>query len=106
MSSREEQDLFAYESNARALKAIRGRRVQGRNLTRTSPVEERGTHPALKPTKDPGKRIFKAWPRLKSAFKEGGAVTAANSSKISDGASALVLMSVEKAKAFGIKTHG
>jgi len=41
--------------------------------------------------------------KLKSVFKEGGVVTAANSSKISDGASALVLMSKEKAQALGVK---
>ena len=41
--------------------------------------------------------------KMKPAFKEDGTVTAANSSKISDGASALVLMSFEKAKAFGLK---
>ena len=40
---------------------------------------------------------------MKPAFKEDGTVTAANSSKISDGASALVLMSEEKAKALGLK---
>ncbi len=41
--------------------------------------------------------------KMKPAFKEDGTVTAANSSKISDGASALVLMSFEKAKALGLK---
>jgi len=41
--------------------------------------------------------------KFKSVFKEGGVVTAANSSKLSDGASALVLMSKEKALALGIK---
>jgi acetyl-CoA C-acetyltransferase len=41
--------------------------------------------------------------KLKSAFKEGGVVTAANASKISDGASALVLMSREKAQSLGLK---
>ena len=41
--------------------------------------------------------------KLKSVFKEDGVVTAANSSKISDGASALVLMSKEKAQALGVK---
>ena len=41
--------------------------------------------------------------KLKPAFKEGGVVTAGNSSKISDGASALVLMSGEKARTFGVK---
>jgi len=41
--------------------------------------------------------------KLKPAFKEGGVVTAANSSKISDGASALVVMSKEKALALGVE---
>ncbi len=38
-----------------------------------------------------------------SVFKEGGVVTAANSSKISDGASALVVMSKKKAKSLGMR---
>ena len=41
--------------------------------------------------------------KMKPAFKKDGTVTAANSSKISDGASALVLMSSEKATALGLK---
>src|SRR3972149_1769121 len=45
----------------------------------------------------PRETDLKSMAKLKSAFKESGVVTAANSSKISDGASALVLMSKEKA---------
>jgi acetyl-CoA C-acetyltransferase len=41
--------------------------------------------------------------KLKAAFKEGGTVTAGNSSKISDGASALVVMSGEKARSLSVK---
>ncbi|KAJ7283729.1 Thiolase, N-terminal domain-containing protein [Mycena rebaudengoi] len=41
-------------------------------------------------------------PSLKSAFKQGGSITAANSSTLNDGASALVLMSAEKAKELGL----
>ena len=41
--------------------------------------------------------------KLKAAFKDGGTVTAGNSSKISDGASALVVMSGEKARSLGVK---
>jgi len=40
---------------------------------------------------------------LKSAFKEGGKLTAGNSSQIADGASALLIMSEEKAKALGLR---
>lgn len=46
---------------------------------------------------------FQAMAKLKPVFKEGGVVTAGNSSKISDGASALVLMSKEKAQSLGVK---
>jgi len=41
--------------------------------------------------------------KLKPAFKKDGVVTAANASSINDGASAVVIMSLEKAKALGIK---
>lgn len=41
--------------------------------------------------------------KLKAAFREGGSVTAGNSSGINDGASALLLMSAEKAKELGLK---
>ncbi|KAG8218729.1 thiolase [Butyriboletus roseoflavus] len=47
--------------------------------------------------------IFDKIPSLKSAFKPGGSITAANSSTLNDGASALILMSAEKAKELGVK---
>jgi acetyl-CoA C-acetyltransferase len=47
--------------------------------------------------------IFEKVPALKSAFKAGGSITAANSSPLSDGASALILMSAAKAKELGIQ---
>ncbi|KAF7331969.1 Acetyl-CoA acetyltransferase [Mycena kentingensis (nom. inval.)] len=46
--------------------------------------------------------IYEKVPGLKSAFKQGGSITAANSSPLSDGASALILMSAEKAKELGL----
>jgi len=49
------------------------------------------------------KVIYEKIPTLKSAFKQGGRITAANSSSINDGASALILMSAEKAKELGVK---
>lgn len=47
--------------------------------------------------------IFDKVPSLRSAFKKDGTITAANSSPISDGASALILMSAEKASELGLK---
>lgn len=49
------------------------------------------------------KVIFDKVPSLKSAFKPDGRITAANSSNLNDGASALILMSAEKAKELGVK---
>jgi acetyl-CoA acyltransferase len=46
---------------------------------------------------------IEALSQLKPAFKEGGKITAGNSSQISDAAAALVLMTREKADAFGLK---
>jgi acetyl-CoA C-acetyltransferase len=42
-------------------------------------------------------------PKLKPAFQQDGTVTAANASKINDGAAALILMSAERAKSLGVK---
>ncbi|KAL1740518.1 Thiolase, N-terminal domain-containing protein [Schizophyllum fasciatum] len=47
--------------------------------------------------------IYEKVPTLRSAFKKDGGITAANSSPLNDGASALILMSAEKAKELGLK---
>src|SRR5206468_8492843 len=44
--------------------------------------------------------------KLPGAFKEGGSVTAGNSSQFSDGASACLIMSLDRAKALGVKPLG
>ncbi len=46
---------------------------------------------------------MEALARLKPAFKEGGTVTAGNSSQVSDGAAAVVIMSRDKAESIGLK---
>src|SRR5512139_2575831 len=100
--SREEQDQFAHESNLKALKAIREGKFKEEILP--IPIPSKKGEPTLFETDEgPRDTDLKAMAKLKSVFKEGGVVTAANSSKLSDGASALVLMSKEKAQALGIK---
>lgn len=49
------------------------------------------------------KVIYEKVPTLKPAFKNGGTITPANSSSLNDGASALILMSAEKARELNIK---
>lgn len=98
--SREEQDRFGYESNFRAMKAIREGKFKEEILP--IPIPSRKGEPVVFDTDEgPRDTDLKSMAKLKSVFKEGGVVTAANSSKISDGASALVLMSEEKAQALG-----
>ena len=54
----------------------------------------------------PGKAKLEKIPTLKPAFREGGTVTAANSSSISDGAAALVLMRRSEAERRGLTAAG
>jgi acetyl-CoA C-acetyltransferase len=100
--SREEQDQFAYESNLRSMKAIREGKWKEEILPISIP-SKKGEPIVFDTDEGPRDTDLKSMAKLKSVFKEGGGVTAANSSKLSDGASALVLMSKEKALALGVK---
>lgn len=100
--SREEQDQFAHESNLKAMKAIREGKFKEEILPIMIP-SKKGEPTVFDTDEGPRETDLRALAKLKPAFKENGMVTAGNSSKISDGASALVLMSMEKAKALGIK---
>jgi acetyl-CoA C-acetyltransferase len=100
--SREEQDQFALESNLRSIQARREGKLKEEILPLSIPSKK--SEPTVFDTDEgPRETDLKSMAKLKSVFKEGGVVTAANSSKISDGASALVLMSKEKALALGVK---
>ncbi|HVP80317.1 MAG TPA: acetyl-CoA C-acetyltransferase [Thermodesulfobacteriota bacterium] len=100
--SREEQDRFAHESNDRSMKSIREGKFKEEIVPLSVPAKK-GEPTVFDTDEGPRETDLKSMAKLKSVFKEGGVVTAANSSKISDGASALVLMSKEKAQALGIK---
>jgi acetyl-CoA C-acetyltransferase len=100
--SREEQDQFALESNLRSIQARREGKLKEEILPLSIP-SKKGEPTVFDTDEGPRETDLKSMAKLKSVFKEGGVVTAANSSKISDGASALVLMSKEKALALGVK---
>ncbi|HOD35862.1 MAG TPA: thiolase family protein [Syntrophales bacterium] len=109
--SREDQDAFGVESNRRAAEAIQS----GKFKEEIIPIQ------AYRYKKDEaGKRVREAytfgmddgvrWPtspadlgKLRPAFKNGGSVTAGNSSQMTDGAAFALLMSSEKAKDIGVK---
>ncbi|HGA2319888.1 TPA: acetyl-CoA C-acyltransferase [Pseudomonas putida] len=99
--SREAQDQFAIASLTRAQDAIRN----GRFAAEIVPVEvtEGKEKRTIKDDEQPPKARLDKIPQLKPAFREGGTVTAANASSISDGAAALVLMRRSEADKRGLK---
>ncbi|WP_150283690.1 acetyl-CoA C-acyltransferase [Rummeliibacillus sp. TYF-LIM-RU47] len=100
--SREDQDAFAHESQQRAKKALEENRfteeivpVVYKDRKGSEMVVDRDEHPRPETT-------LEKLGNLKPLF-EGGTVTAGNASGVNDGASALLLMSVEKAKELNVK---
>lgn len=100
--SREEQDEYAIESYNRAIAAYEN----GWLADELVPVEvpQRKGDPVVVSKDEEVERVrFDKIPTLRPAFGKDGTVTAANASKINDGAAAVVLMSKEKAEELGIK---
>jgi len=101
--SREEQDRFAAQSHARAIAAIDNGKFTAEILP--VPVPQKKGEPLLVTVDERPRRdtTLESLARLKPAFRQGGTVTAGNSSGMNDGAAALLLMSGEKAAALGLK---
>lgn len=100
--SRETLDAFALESHLRAATATREGRFTAEMLP--IPVEAAGATQLV--TADEGIRPNPDRARmaaLKPAFKEGGVITAANASQISDGAAAVLLASEKAVRQHGLK---
>ena len=99
--SREEQDAFARQSQERAADAIES----GRFRDEIVPVEvpQRKGPPAVFDTDEhPRLSSLEQLAKLRPVFKEGGSVTAGNSSGRNDGGACLVLMSADAAKKKGL----
>ena len=109
--SREEQDAFALRSHQKAAAAVNSGRFDPELIPIDVELKEMGADgkPVTKKftvKRDEGPRAdtsLEALAKLKPAFKEGGTVTAGNSSQVSDGAAAVVIMSAERAQAMGLK---
>src|SRR5208337_5631471 len=99
--TRTAQDAFAISSLTRAQAAI----ADGSFSAEITPVTVQAGRGEKQVTYDeqPGKANLDKIPTLKPAFREGGTVTAANSSSISDGAAALVMMRESEAEKRGAK---
>ncbi|HEX5903334.1 MAG TPA: thiolase family protein [Actinomycetota bacterium] len=96
--SREEQDAFALESQQKAAAGTEAR------ASELFPVEARGPEGPITVTTDEHPRpdtTLEKLARLEPVFRDGGSVTAGNSSGITDGAAAMVLMSESRARTEG-----
>ena len=99
--SREDQDDYARQSLERALAAQAGG-LFAHEIVGIAQGEGRSTV-RLEQDEQPPKADIGKIGRLRPAFREGGTVTAANSSSISDGAAALLLMRESEARGRGIR---
>jgi acetyl-CoA C-acetyltransferase len=100
--TRENLDLFALESQKKAINAV----AEGRFTTEIIPVEipQRKGNPVIMETDESPRpdTSTEGLAKLHPAFKSDGKVTAGNASGINDGAAALVIMNLRKAKALGL----
>ena len=98
--TREEQDAFAIASVQRAQRAI----ADGDFVDEITAMQVSNRRDALIHFNDeePGRCDIERIPKMRAAFRKGGTVTAANSSSISDGAAATVLMTSDQATARGL----
>lgn len=101
--SREELDEFSLESHRRALEAIDNGYFE-REIMPLEVTLADGSTMTMKDDEGPRRETsLEALGGLKPVFKEDGVITAGNSSQMSDGAAALLIMSDKKAKELGLK---
>ncbi|WKZ38257.1 MAG: acetyl-CoA C-acyltransferase [Anaerolineales bacterium] len=108
--TREQQDEFALRSNLKAAHAVESGLFDPELLPIAVELTEYADGRTVKKNftvkRDEGPRgdsTIEGLAKLKPAFKDGGTVTAGNSSQMSDGASAVMVMSAEKASELGLR---
>lgn len=105
--TRDAQDDYALKSLSNALAAQEGDAFENEIAAVT--IKSRKGEVVVEQDEQPGNALPEKIPNLKPAFRDGGTVTAANSSSISDGAAALVLSSDEgtqsRARILGHASH-
>jgi acetyl-CoA C-acetyltransferase len=101
--SREDQDAFALESHRRAVAAIESGTLRDQIVPVSTPqprgdpiVIDRDEHPRADTSSE-------ALARLRPAFRDGGSVTAGNSSGINDGAGAVLMIEAERGRRLGLR---
>jgi acetyl-CoA C-acetyltransferase len=100
--TREMQDAFAIESFKRSQKAQADGKFKS-EIAAVTLTGSKGETTVVDTDEGPAKGKLDKIPALKPAFDKAGTITAANASTINDGASALVLMSGDRARELGLK---
>jgi acetyl-CoA acyltransferase len=109
--TREQQDEFALRSHQRAIAALDADKFKDETVPLTVTVEEldakgKKQHSEIQFVKDEGPRrdsTAEALAKLRPAFQLKGTITAGNSSQMSDGAAAVIVISADRAKQLGAK---
>jgi acetyl-CoA acyltransferase len=109
--SRVDQDAFSFESHMKAMQAVNSGTFDPEIVPLQVDLVEYGQSGDIRKNsftfkRDEGPRAdttLEALAKLKPAFKEGGSVTAGNSSQVSDGAAGVIIMSRAKAESIGVK---
>ena len=99
--TRQQLDEFAILSYNRAIDAQKSGRFHDEIIP--VKIKSKKGEEIISEDEEPKKVMFEKIPTLKPAFDKNGIITAANASKINDGAAALLIMSEEKAKELGFK---
>jgi 3-oxoadipyl-CoA thiolase len=99
---REEQDAFALASQRNAAAAIAGGRYAEQIAAVTIP-QKKGDPIVLDRDEHPRETSMEALAKLRAAFREGGTVTAGNSSGINDGAAAALVVEAGRARELGLR---
>jgi len=100
--SREEQDNFAIESYKRSAKSWQEKRFND-EIVNVEVPQRKGDNLIINEDEEYKKVILEKIPNLRPVFEKEGTITAANASTINDGASALIIMSKEKANELNLK---
>lgn len=100
--SREEQDAFALQSYKRAQASAQAGHFDN-ELAAVSVPQRKGDPLVVDKDEEPWAAPLDKMPKLRPAFDKEGTITAANASKLNDGAAAFVVASAEKAANLGLK---
>ena len=100
--TRDAQDKYAIESYNRTISAIKNK-IFTPEIVPVEVTKRKNDSLIIEDDEEPGRVKFEKISKIRPAFEENGTITAANASKLNDGAAALLIMSEKKAKKLNIK---